>query len=661
MAGPKITSVIAHTDHGKTTLLDSIIASTGHFPKSLIGDIKYLDTRKDEQEREITMKLAPIKLKNGHIFIDTPGHVDFENLLLSSAIMCDNQVILIDVNEGITPRTYSLVKFINKSRSVLVFNKIDKCTDVSTVDLVLLQINGLLGEEVFVWERNNVILSSAMLGAGISHGTFKYSTKNTLKQAFRAFKALDEKIAAGDVQELLKKYNIRFSNKKLIFSSIMPLSDAVFNTVDQIYANNAAPYETLANDNDFYSITFDEKPLFQGITMYSVLKDKGVFRRENVLQLVKGFYGRIARGDMLYSTNMTEQRYVAVEEVYDFTIDGFVEVESFEAPGLVYIKGDFLKNSVLSSGPVSCTFKSFMTPFFSSKLILQDLNKIDELKSVIRVMAFTEQNLHVRLNKFREFEFKCCGKVQFEKISHDLTECGFEYVIKEPKREFREFAKKVARYISDDEASKLEIAIGPSSMFDGDTMASTKVGIHGNIYCIESENDHGVIESVLDIFTGSGPLIQEEIINTFFYIKTDMEIGISQFNALKGVVTALYLETEPTICPLCHTLLFSVLSTYVPAVYTSLQRGFYIVESEEYNECNDFTQIRCKVPQYILNSLVDDVRLRTRGTAYLEVCGAEYIEMGDTSQLIYEIRKEKGLPVDDKIVNDPEKQRTLKR
>lgn len=668
MSESKITSIIAHTDHGKTTLLDSIVACAGHFSKSLIGEMRYLDTRKDEQEREITMKLTPIKLSNGHVFIDTPGHVDFENLLFSSSIMSDNQIILIDVNEGITPRTYSLVRFINKNRCVLVLNKIDKCESVDQVELVMMQINGLLGDEIFNWTKNNVILSSAKFGAGISYGTFNYSTKNSLKQAFKAFRTLSERIESGDVVQLMKKYNIRFLNKNLIFNSVMPLSDAIFNTVEQIYIKSVVSVsDSLERKSDFYEISFEEKPNFQGITMYAVLKERNTFKKENILLLLKGFDGKISRGDILYSTNETDQQSVVVEKIYDFDIERFIGINSFTAPGLVYIQGDFLKNSVVSSVRATCMFKNFPTPLFSSKLILKNLEKIDDMKSIIRVMGFTEQNLKVRLNRFSEFEFKCCGKVQFEKICYDLIECGFDFALKDPKKEFREFSTQIAKYNSSENVPGLEIWIGPASMieeipnFNKDHPGYREIEAFGNTYYIECSRDWSLIESVLSIFTGSGLLIKEQIIDTFFYIRTECDMDITYFNILKKAMSDLYLQTVPSICPLCYDLLFSVSRMYVSAVYTSLQKEFYVVESEEYNDTNEFTLIRCKVPQYILNGLIEDVGLRTRGTAYLEVCGSEYMKIGDLPDMILEIKKEKGMPIETKIINDPEKQRTLRR
>lgn len=672
MESSKITSIIAHIDHGKTTLIDSIIASTGYFSKSLIGDLRYLDNRKDEQEREITMKLSPIKLANGHTFIDTPGHVDFENLLYSSSILSDNHIILIDVNEGITPRTYSLVKFINKTRSILVLNKVDKCVDIETINLVLMQINGLLGEEIFEWAKNNVILSSATLGSGLSFGTFKLSSKNTLQQAFKAFKTLDDKINANDVDQIMKKYKINFFNKKIIFSTVMPLHEAIFNTVDYIYSSNKHNIDQnlgLKIDNEFFTATFDIKSSVVGITPYGIFKNRNDYRRENIIQLVKLYNGKINKGDYILSTSENDQRSVLVEGIFDFSIDEFNEIDSFEGQGLIFLRGNFLKNSIISTKPVNLSFKRFLTPFFTSKLISNDLGKIDDMKAAIRAISFSEPNLKVKLNKFSEFEFRCSGNVQFEKICYDLKECGFDFTIKNSKREFREFSTRVERYKN--EFLDLFIVIGPFSSFDenikNELNIDQSVGyykhntITNNIYYIEGAGDRHIIENVLDIFTGSGSVINESIMNTFFYVKSEKEKDLSFFNILKNVILDVYLKSCPSICPLCFTVMFSVSKEYVPIIYLSLQKCDYLIESEDYNEDNEFITIKCVIPQFMFNSIVNEVRVRSKGTAYLDVCGSGYQEIGDFSYLIKDIRKEKGLCVDDVVIEDPDKQRTLKR
>ncbi|XP_311881.4 elongation factor-like GTPase 1 [Anopheles gambiae] len=135
--------ILAHVDHGKTTLADSLIASNGIISTRLAGKLRYMDSRPDEQERQITMKSSSIALYFRHEsndahstgeeeylvnLIDSPGHVDFSSEVSTAIRLCDGAIIVVDVVEGVCPQTrVCLQQAYNEQLStVLLLNKIDR-------------------------------------------------------------------------------------------------------------------------------------------------------------------------------------------------------------------------------------------------------------------------------------------------------------------------------------------------------------------------------------------------------------------------------------------------------------------------------------------------------------------------------------------------------
>jgi ribosome assembly protein 1 len=130
-------SVVAHVDHGKTTLTDSLIASNGIFSQRNAGKIRYMDFTPEEQQRGITMKSASISLvfskKNEEDkflinLIDSPGHLDFTQEVSSALRVTDGCIVLIDAVEGVCIQTRIVLRQAWKERvkPVLMVNKIDK-------------------------------------------------------------------------------------------------------------------------------------------------------------------------------------------------------------------------------------------------------------------------------------------------------------------------------------------------------------------------------------------------------------------------------------------------------------------------------------------------------------------------------------------------------
>ncbi|XP_074593182.1 elongation factor-like GTPase 1 isoform X4 [Brevipalpus obovatus] len=128
--------ILAHVDHGKTTLADHLIASDGIITTKLAGKTRYMDSRPDEQQRGITMKSSSIALKysmtdqNDYLInlIDSPGHVDFCGEVSTAIRLCDGAIIVIDVIEGVCAQTRTVIRqaWIERLKPILVLNKIDR-------------------------------------------------------------------------------------------------------------------------------------------------------------------------------------------------------------------------------------------------------------------------------------------------------------------------------------------------------------------------------------------------------------------------------------------------------------------------------------------------------------------------------------------------------
>jgi len=189
-------SVIAHVDHGKSTLTDSLVCKAGIISAKHAGTARYTDTRQDEQERGITIKSTGISMffeynmaagevikasdeaeikpaegvpsnvaigSNSYLInlIDSPGHVDFSSEVTAALRVTDGALVVVDCVEGVAVQTGTVLRqaMAERVRPVLMVNKVDRA-------LLELQLSG---EEIYqnmvrAIENVNVIIESYRFG-----------------------------------------------------------------------------------------------------------------------------------------------------------------------------------------------------------------------------------------------------------------------------------------------------------------------------------------------------------------------------------------------------------------------------------------------------------------------------------------------------------------
>jgi elongation factor 2 len=206
-------SVIAHVDHGKSTLTDSLVAAAGIIAMSKAGDLRLTDTRQDEQDRCITIKATSISMyyrvnddvlpenpKRDFLInlIDSPGHVDFSSEVTAALRVTDGALVVVDCVEGVCVQTETVLRqaLTERIRPVLMVNKLDRAIlelqldseeayqsftrTIGSVNVVIATYNDeALGDVQCFPEKGTVCFGSGLQGwaFGLSRFAKMYATK----------------------------------------------------------------------------------------------------------------------------------------------------------------------------------------------------------------------------------------------------------------------------------------------------------------------------------------------------------------------------------------------------------------------------------------------------------------------------------------------------
>ncbi len=226
-------TIIAHIDHGKTTLSDSLIAASGLLSKDIAASARLLDYDLIEQQRGITIKASGISLihalggKDYLInLVDTPGHIDFSSHVTRGLRLTDGAVIVVDSIEGIMVQTETVTRqaMMELVRPVLFVNKVDRLLrerrlsgrkTAEEINKVVREFNAMLGKylddrRLEEWEvsfsKGSLSVGSAIDKWGLGIDTLKDRTGGSVAPAdlAKAFLSI-----MGEIEETYKAENQR--------------------------------------------------------------------------------------------------------------------------------------------------------------------------------------------------------------------------------------------------------------------------------------------------------------------------------------------------------------------------------------------------------------------------------------------------------------------
>jgi GTP-binding protein LepA len=161
-------SIIAHIDHGKSTLADRMLEVTGTIEARKMRD-QVLDNMELERERGITIKMQPVRMEYQHAgeaytlnFIDTPGHIDFSYEVSRALKAVEGSLLLVDSTQGVQAQTLTTLAMARESRLVIIpcLTKVD--SPLSRIEETTLEICALIG-----CHENDVLKVSGKTGEGV--------------------------------------------------------------------------------------------------------------------------------------------------------------------------------------------------------------------------------------------------------------------------------------------------------------------------------------------------------------------------------------------------------------------------------------------------------------------------------------------------------------
>ncbi|HNX17478.1 MAG TPA: elongation factor EF-2, partial [Methanoregula sp.] len=403
--------IVAHIDHGKTTLSDNLLAGAGIISEELAGKQLFMDSDAEEQARGITIDASNVSMVHEYEgqdylinMIDTPGHVDFGGDVTRAMRAVDGAVVLVDAVEGTMPQTETVLRQALKEqvRPVLFINKVDRLVNEIKVDETEMQIrlgkvidkvNKLIkgmNEEAY----NNGWKLDASKGT-VAFGSALYNWAVSvpyMKKGGVSFKDVFEKCRAGDMKYLAKNSPLYEVVLDMVVRHLPDPLEAQPRRVNVIWHGDHSTKEGKA------MLACDPNgPAAMMVTDISFDPHAGEVATGRL------FSGTLKRGDGLYVMGSAKKEN-RLQQVGIFMGPKRVEVEEIVAGNIAAVTG--LKDAIVGSTVTSLmdmspfeSLKHYSEPVMTVAVEAKNMKDLPKLVEVLRQVAKEDPTLGVAINE----------------------------------------------------------------------------------------------------------------------------------------------------------------------------------------------------------------------------------------------------------------------
>ncbi|MEM3725502.1 MAG: elongation factor EF-2 [Candidatus Bathyarchaeia archaeon] len=451
------TSIIAHVDHGKTTLSDSLLAAAGIISEQVAGQKLFLDSWELEQKRQMTVFASNISL--AHVYkgkeylinlIDTPGHIDFSGAVTRSLRAVDGALVVVDAVEGPMTQTETVLMQALRERvkPILYINKVDRL--IKELKLtpeevqrkfakIIVRINTLIEkyappEHKKDWqvkvEDGRVAFGSALhkWGLNLPHMKAKGITFKDIVDAY-----------TGEPEEVTKKVDA--------LSKKAPLHEPILDMFCEHLPNplEAQPYrqsQIWPGDPNTpvgkaMAKVDPNGPLLMCVTTIEVDPHSGV------VAIGRVFSGTVEKGKTVYLVGSRQKG--TIQQVYMSMAADRVIVDKVPAGNIAALSGlpsIHVGETIAEEGVETQPFeglKYVSDPVVTVAVEPEDVKDLPLFDKVMHKLTLEDPNLHFKINKESgEFLLSGMGELHLEVTAYRMQEAGLKVKISKPIVIYRE-------------------------------------------------------------------------------------------------------------------------------------------------------------------------------------------------------------------------------